>query len=147
MDARIALRTAEVRDRAFCFRVTKEAMKSYVEATFGPWDDEWQRQYFDQAFASTPHEVVVAGGVDVGLWSVVRESERLVMRKIYLLPEFQRRGIGSALLRRLIEESEASHLPIELRYLVVNPVASLYERFGFNRLKVEPPYVYVRRAL
>ncbi len=147
MDAPITLRSAKERDRAFCFRVTKEAMKSYVEATFGPWDDESQRQYFDQAFASVPHEIVGASGVDVGFWSVVREPERLVLRKIYLLPEFQRRGIGSALLRRLIEDSEVSHLPIELRYLIVNPVASLYERFGFRKAKVEPPHVYVRRAL
>jgi len=30
---------------------------------------------------------------------------------------------------------------------LVNPVASLYERLGFSRLREEPPYVYMRRAL
>lgn len=147
MDMGPTLRTAEDRDRAFSFRVTKEAMKPYVEATFGPWDDEWQRQRLENDFASSPHEIVIVGITDVGLWSVVREPVRLVLRKIYLLPEFQRRGIGTVLIRRLIQESEASRLPIELRYLMVNPVASLYERFGFSCLKEEPPYVYVRRAL
>jgi len=141
------LRTAEARDRAFSFRVTKEAMKPYVEATFGPWDDEWQRKRLENDFASFAHEIVVVGSVDVGLWSVGREPSRLVLRKIYLLPEFQRQGIGSVLVGWLIRESEASRLPIELRYLMVNPVASLYERFGFGRLKEEPPYVYMRRAL
>jgi ribosomal protein S18 acetylase RimI-like enzyme len=141
------LRTTEYRDRVFCFRVTKEAMKPYVEATFGPWDDEWQRQRLENDLASSPHEIVIVGGTDIGLWSVAREPERVLLRKIYLLPEFQRRGIGSILLRRLIQESEASRVPIELRYLMVNPVASLYERLGFTWLKEEPPYVYVRRAL
>ncbi|TMH81856.1 MAG: GNAT family N-acetyltransferase [Betaproteobacteria bacterium] len=122
-------------------------MKPYVEATFGPWDDEWQRKRLENDFASFAHEIVVVGSVDVGLWSVGREPSRLVLRKIYLLPEFQRQGIGSVLVGWLIRESEASRLPIELRYLMVNPVASLYERFGFGRLKEEPPYVYMRRAL
>jgi GNAT superfamily N-acetyltransferase len=146
MDGPIALRVAEERDLAFCFRVTKEAMRSYVEAAFGPWDDEWQRRYLENSFASVPHEIVVAGGRDAGLWSVVRQPERLFLGKVYLLPEFQRKGIGSALLQRLIERSEVSRLPIELRYLVVNPVASLYQRFAFRQVKVEPPYVYMRRA-
>ncbi len=147
MDVWPALRTAEYRDRTFCFRVTKEAMQPYVEATFGPWDDEWQRQRLENDLASSPHEIVVVGDRDIGLWSVARESERVVLRKIYLLPEFQRQGIGSILLRRLIQESEALRMPIELRYLMVNPVASLYERLGFRWLKEEPPYIYVRRAL
>jgi GNAT superfamily N-acetyltransferase len=122
-------------------------MKPFVEAAFGLWDDEWQRRRLENDMASSPHEIVVVGGTDVGLWSVVHEPERFLLRKIYLLPEFQRRGIGSILLRRLIQESEASHVPIELRYLMVNPVVSFYEHLGFSRLKEEPPYVYVRRAL
>ncbi len=122
-------------------------MKPYVEATFGSWDDEWQRKRLENDFASFAHQIVVVGGIDVGLWSVGREPSRLVLRKVYLLPEFQRQGIGSVLVGWLIRESEASRLPIELRYLLVNPVASLYERLGFSRLREEPPYVYMRRAL
>src|SRR5256885_8209914 len=102
MDAHPTLRITEYRDHAFCFRVTKEAMKPYVEATFGPWDDEWQRQRLENDLACSPHEIVTVRGTDVGLWSVVREPERFLLRKIYLLPEFQRLGIGSILLRRLI---------------------------------------------
>lgn len=141
-----SLRAARDQDRTFCFRVTKEAMRSYVEATFGPWEDEAQRRYFEESFASLPHEVVSIGNIDAGIWSVSREPERIVLRKVYLLPEFQRRGIGSALIRRLIHESVVSRLPIELRYLKVNPVASLYGRLGFQQFKEEAPYVYVRRA-
>jgi GNAT superfamily N-acetyltransferase len=147
MDVGPVLRSTEYRDQDFCFRVTKEAMKPYVEAAFGLWDDEWQRRRLENDMASSPHEIVVVGGTDVGLWSVAHEPERFLLRKIYLLPEFQRRGIGSMLLRRLIQESEASHVPIELRYLMVNPVVSFYERLGFSRLREEPPHVYVRRAL
>jgi len=147
MDVGPILRTTEYRDQEFCFRVTKEAMKPYVEAAFGPWDDEWQRRRLENDLASSLHEIVVVGGTDIGLWSVTHEPERFLLRKIYLLPEFQRRGIGSILLRRLIRKSEASRVPIELRYLMVNPVVSFYERLGFSWLKEEPPYVYVRRAL
>jgi len=147
MDVGPILRITEYRDQEFCFRVTKEAMKVYAEAAFGPWDDEWQRRRLENDLASSPHEIVIVGDTDVGLWSVAREPERFLLRKIYLLPQFQRRGIGSILLRRLIQKSEGSRVPIELRYLMVNPVASFYERLGFSWLKEESPYVYVQRAL
>jgi GNAT superfamily N-acetyltransferase len=142
----LVFRVARDTDEEFCFRVTREAMRSYVEATFGPWQDEAQRRYFEGSFTSIPHKIIVADGADAGLWSVAREPDRLVLKKAYLLPGFQRRGIGSTLLRRLIQDSKAARLPIELRYLKVNPVASLYERLGFRLFKEESPYVYVRRS-
>jgi Acetyltransferases len=122
-------------------------MLPYVETTFGPWDDALQRERFVGDFAASIHEVIVVDGVDAGLWSLDREVGRFFLRKVYLLPEFQRRGIGSTLLRGLVEEAKISRLPIELRHLIVNPVASLYGRLGFERQRVDPPYVYLRKAL
>lgn len=147
MSDKVKIRPATERDREFSYRVAKEAMRTYVEATYGEWKDEWQRQYHDEEFSSSPPEVVSIDGTDVGIWKVSREPQRLVLKKIYLLPQFQRRGLGTSLIQHLIRESETCGLPIELRYLKVNPVGSLYERLGFMKIKEEGPHVYVRKAL
>ena len=122
-------------------------MSPYVRETYGGWDEKWQRQHHDNDFATTPPDIISVDGTDVGVWSVSREPMRLVLRKIYLLPQFQRKGLGTKLLQQLIRESEVRGVPIELRYLRVDPVGALYERLGFKRTKEEGPHVYLRRAL
>ena len=122
-------------------------MRSYAEQAFGQWDEERQRERHAYEFAANRPDIVSVNGVDVGIWLVLWEPTRLVLSKIYLLPEFHRRGIGSALVDRLIRESEAARLPIHLRLLKVNPALSLYERKGFRVVRHEEPYVYMERAL
>ena len=145
MDTAIALRPAQDVDREFCFRVTERAMRSYVEQTFGRWDAERQRERHANDFAASRPDIVSFHGVDVGIWLVLREPTRLVLSKIYLLPEFQRRGIGSDLLDRLIRESRSTRVPIHLRLLKVNPALSLYARKGFRVVRQEDAYIYMER--
>jgi GNAT superfamily N-acetyltransferase len=147
MNTMITFRPAQDGDHEFCFLVTEYAMRSYVEQAFGHWDEERQRERHAHEFASRRPDIVSCSGVDVGIWLVLRKPTRLVLSKIYLLPEFQRRGIGSNLLDRLIRESERARLPIHLRLLKVNPVLSLYERKGFSVVRLEDPYVYMERPL
>jgi len=122
-------------------------MRSYVEQTFGEWNAEEQRERLFRDFAANRPDIVSFNGEDVGIWSVVREPTRLVLSKVYLLPGFQRHGIGSKLLDLLIQESEGAGLPIHLRLLKVNPARSLYERKGFRVVREEAPYVYMERPL
>ena len=51
--------------------------------------------------------------------------------QLYIEKEFQRRGLGTQLLKRLFVEGRESSLPIRLRVLAVNPAKRLYERLGF----------------
>jgi GNAT superfamily N-acetyltransferase len=147
MDTAITLRPAREEDREFCFLVTERAMRSYAEQAFGQWDAGAQRKRLARDFSESRPEIVSVDGVDAGIWLVLREPRRLVLSKIFLLPEFQRRGIGSSLLDRLIREAEEVGLPIHLRLLKVNPALSLYERKGFKVVRREDPYVYMERAV
>ena len=120
-------------------------MRSYVEQAFGEWNSDGQRARHNGDFDAIRPDIVSFNNVDVGIWSVLREPKRLVLSKIYLLPEFQRQGIGSKLLDGLIRESERTGLSIHLRLLKVNPVRSLYERKGFRIVREDGPYVYMER--
>jgi GNAT superfamily N-acetyltransferase len=51
--------------------------------------------------------------------------------QLYLLKEFQRRGLGTQLVKRLFVEARELNIPIRLRVLAVNPAKGLYERLGF----------------
>jgi GNAT superfamily N-acetyltransferase len=65
--------------------------------------------------------------------------------EFYLLPAYQNRGIGSGLLRHVVDRADTLSLPVRLEYLQWNPVASLYLRNGFKRVSQSDIHFFVVR--
>lgn len=102
-------------------------MREYVELTWGKWIPEPKDK-----FRPETHQVIQCDGADIGCIASIDEPEALTLEKFYILPSHQNRGIGTLLLRRLIEGAHTSGKPIRLRVLRVNPARLLYERNGFH---------------
>lgn len=124
----IRLRPITEADYDFLRRLHNAALKRYVEETWG-WDEEWQARDFREKFDPNAGNVINVDGVDAGLWWVAERDDEIVLVSIRLLPEFQRRGIGTRLIRGLTENSDR---PVRLKVLKVNPARRLYERLGFS---------------
>jgi ribosomal protein S18 acetylase RimI-like enzyme len=126
----ISLRPATQSDRDFCYRVKKEAISCYV-AEFWGWDEEFQREFHRRDFEKVRPDVVVYGDTDIGTFEVMQHDDHVHLGEFYLLPSFQRQGIGTALLQQALEEATAQGLAVRLEVLKNNPVPSLYRRHGF----------------
>ena len=114
------------------FRVTEEAMRAYVEEAFGSWDSEVQRQHLEKSFDPVTYRLIVIDKIRAGILMVEDEPSNLFLAKIFLLPEFQRQGVGTLLITWLIERANMERKPLRLRVLRVNAAARrLYERLGF----------------
>ena len=122
------LRPITGNDLEFLWRLHNAALREYVEKTWG-WNEEWQRSKFVEEFDPKAGMIIVVDGTDAGFWWVSDWGTEIHLASIRLLPEFQRRGIGTALIRDLLEHAEK---PVTLQVLKVNPARSLYERLGFE---------------
>ena len=69
---------------------------------------------------------------DIGTIEVWRRGEDIHLGEFYLLPEFQRHGIGTHFMSQLAAESDSKGVPVRLEVIKINPVKSLYLRFGFK---------------
>jgi ribosomal protein S18 acetylase RimI-like enzyme len=70
----------------------------------------------------------------VGRLRVVRTADQLFIGGIQLLPDYQRRGIGTSLVTTLIQEGLSRGVPVALEVEKDNPDAErLYRRLGFER--------------
>lgn len=74
-----------------------------------------------------------------------RTNEReLFLGSLYVIPEMQRRGIGTHILSDLVAQSRLTSETLTLAVMKNNPAIRLYERLGF-RLTHEDQYkVYMR---
>jgi ribosomal protein S18 acetylase RimI-like enzyme len=125
------LRPASAQDRDFLFELNRAALGRYVDATWG-WDEDAQIAYFDANFDPSTRDVIQIGDTDIGMLAVEETAESIYIAGISLLPEWQSRGIGSSILRSLIERSAATEKVLTLQVLHTNPRAiKLYESCGF----------------
>jgi GNAT superfamily N-acetyltransferase len=141
----LVLRPATQADGGFLFDLLKAALGSYVAQTWG-WDEDWQRDRFWSHFTPDGAQIVVLRGRDVGVLRVQENQDAVVLSQIYLLPEAQGKGIGTALLQALLDRAFARSLPVRLRVLRVNPARRLYERLGFAAVDETETHVVMRAA-
>ena len=63
--------------------------------------------------------------------SVEEREQDIFLRTIEIHPDYQSKGIGTAILKKMIADGEHKMKPIVLQVLKVNPAIKLYERLGF----------------
>jgi GNAT superfamily N-acetyltransferase len=135
----VALTLCTPPDQDLVFAVTEAAMRPYVEQAFGPWDADEQRRRSDEAFDPATYRRIVVDGEPAGILVVEDRPSEIFLAKVFLLPAFQRRRIGSTLITALIDRAQAEGKPLRLRVLRVNSAARrLYERLGFKMTESTP---------
>ena len=129
-----ALRPARRDDEDFLFALHRDAMREYVDVTWG-WDEAWQRAHFAAHYAPARQAVIVHGGrvlSDVGRISLTRHWRKIFLRDIELLSPQRNRGVGTAILNAVLAMARDSDRYVELRVLRCNPAQRLYMRLGFQ---------------
>ena len=139
------LRFATARDYQWLWELKRLTMRPYVELTWGYWDDALQEEFFRKNFSSNTVQIISVDGGDAGLLNVERETDGIFLANLQIHPSFQNRGLGSAVLRELLESAAVLHIPVRLQVLRVNVAACrLYERFGFSIYSETPTHRLMR---
>ena len=139
----VSLRAAVDADFEACRR-TYFAEMDWVNERLGLKRDE-QESMFRKLWDPAQVCIIQADGVDVGwLQTVVSKSEHM-LGQIFVDAPFQRRGIGTEVLRRIIDEASRRRLPVRLAVVKFNPSRRLYERLGFRVTHEDERKVYMSR--
>jgi ribosomal protein S18 acetylase RimI-like enzyme len=128
----ITRRVALSGDIEFASAVHHRAYREVVVRHYGPWNEETQDELFDAAWTGAAHEIILRDDVPVGYLCVEEDSDEIHLREIVIDPEFQEQGIGSIVLKEIIERARVRHVPVRLRTHLTNRAANLYRRMGFE---------------
>ena len=127
----VKLRKADTTDSEFVFAVKKAAFREYVEQIWG-WDDTYQRDLHNRRFDSQDIRIIQFHGIDTGFLSTRNTPDTLKVDQIYILPEYQGKGIGAACMKRIINDANLEQKPVTLQVLKINTRATaFYQRLGF----------------
>ncbi len=126
------LRAATPADEPFARRLHREAYEDVVTRQFGEWDAARQVAFFEAKWDPAHYRVIEVEGQLAGIVATSPRDDERFVDEIQLLPAFQSQGIGSAVLRGILEDAMAACLPVRLRVLRLNRAKALYERLGFT---------------
>lgn len=140
----IHLREACPADVDFARALYFETMRGMIESTFG-WDQRRQEESFAEWFVLHEARIIVADGRDVGWMQTHTDEHEIFLGSLYVKPEMQRLGIGTYIVRKLINQCRGSSMELTVTVMKINPAIHLYERLGF-RVTHEDQYKFYMQA-
>ena len=139
-----SLRPATAEDLEFVQALNRANFKDYVTPIWG-WDENVQDRLVRERFDPAKLRVIRSNGKDIGVLQTETTTQDLILENIQLLPDYQRRGLGSKIMRDVLAEADAAQLPVTLTVLRTNPARALYERLGFFVTHQDDVRYYMRR--
>lgn len=121
-------------------------METYVDQTWG-WDENFQKEYFHKHFDEKEVQIIEKDGAAIGAIETQDKDDKIFLLNLKIDPKFQDNGIGTELIRKMVNSSEKENKPVELQVLKVNPAQKLYERLGFEVIDETETHIVMRRNL
>lgn len=145
----IDLRHVDAGDVEFLFELHRASLGPYVDEVWG-WRDDEQRAHLARNLDADRARIVMVDGVDAGRLDVEESDDRIFIALLELLPSHQGQGIGTAIIRDVLDRARRDSKSVTLRVLEVNHRArALYQRLGFVETSRDgvPPEVRIAMAV
>lgn len=107
---------------------TPEQKKAFVEMQFSA-----QQSHYNAEYPQAEHSMICLDGAPVGRVYLDRSVEKFQILDITVLPQQRNAGVGSHVLRQIMEEATGSGKPVSIYVETFNPSLRLFERLGFVR--------------
>lgn len=126
----LALRPALQQDFEYCRRLYFAEMKWIIEELH--LDQAAQEVSFQQQWDRTQVRIIMFDDVDIGWLQTVMQAHELFIAQMFVDRPFQRKGIGTEVMKRLLREATQLNRAVRLNVVKINPARRLYERMGFR---------------
>ena len=133
-------------DYGFARQLYRATMRERTDEAFG-WDEYRQDMSFARQFILREVRIITLAGKDVGCIQTRIEGPVMNLFQFYLAPEWQGRGIGSHVLKRLMAEAKRHRSVIALSVMKGSPAIRFYQRHGFHPTHADAYKIYMRQAV
>jgi GNAT superfamily N-acetyltransferase len=117
--------------REFSYQVKKAAEGEYITLMFG-WDEDVQRGFHAEAWRQQKPDIITYDGKLIGTIATIESEDCIEIGQFFILPDYQNKGIGTHILKNILNKADQLGRNVTLKFLKNNPVKSLYVRNGFR---------------
>jgi ribosomal protein S18 acetylase RimI-like enzyme len=139
----IKLRPALIQDFEYCKRLYFDGMKRIIEELH--LDLAAQAVSFKKQWILEEVRIITLDDSDVGWLQTATRDDGLFVGQLFVDDPFQRRGIGTEVMNRLIAEAARDNQAVRLEVVKTNPSLRLYERLGFRITHEEDRKFHMKR--
>ena len=108
------------------------------------WQYALQKQEYETRYPSARYDVILVDGAPAGRIWIGTDDTQIRLLDIALLTEFQNRGVGTYLLRQLMDEATHANKPLRHMVFMLNDNANrLYQRLGFKTIEDVGGYLHM----
>jgi GNAT superfamily N-acetyltransferase len=130
-----ALRSAEEADRSWLIDLRRDVYRELYLATFGVLDEHRNQRHSDECWERGPIWIIQLDGQDVGMVQLAETKSAICLEEIQIGPAHQRKGLGAAILKDILDKAASSARTVTLYTGLKNHGARrLYERLGFQMI-------------
>ncbi len=142
----IKLIPADETHKEFSYQVKKAAEGEYITLMFG-WDEDVQRDFHTKAWQRQKPDIITYDGKLIGTIATIVSADCIEIGQFFIIPDYQNKGIGTHLLKSILDKADQPGKNVALRFLKNNPVKSLYVRNGFRVVHTDEILYYMERKL
>ncbi len=121
---------------------TPEQKNAFIAHQFAAQTDAYTKNYPGAEFL-----VIAVDDRNAGRLYLHERADEIRIMDVALLPPFRNLGIGSAVLRRVLDQGLASHRCVSIHVEVFNLAMRLYERLGFTEVSRTEVYALMEWRL
>lgn len=153
--ANVTLRPAGPDDYDFLVEVYGSTRAD--ELALVPWTEEQrvafikyqlnaQQDHYLKTYPSASHDIILFDGRRVGRLYVARLDHEIRIIDITLLPAERNAGIGSYLIKQLLDEANRTAKLTRIYVEDFNPSLRMFERFGFSRGEQQGIHILMQKT-
>jgi len=143
IENKITKRSATEEDTDFARKAHHAAYHDVVVRQFGHFDEKEQDDFFDESWNKDPYEILLNNEEESGYCSIEYFPDHIFVHELVLLPEFQGKGIGSKVLKDIMDDARVKNIPIKLRVLKENRAQELYRKMGFEETETNDISIFM----
>jgi len=102
-----------------------------------------QRQHYGIAFPEAEHRIILVDGNPAGRILIAYQEEEIRVVDLVLIQPFRGSGIGTGLLRDVLEDARRADKPVRLHSLKYERARQWYERLGFEKISDQGLYDFL----
>lgn len=133
----LTFRECTMNDYDWCYKLSEDNMRPYVEKYLGSWDSK----FFTDNFKIERTRIIEMGIIPIGFYEIECQGKLGIVHGVQILPEYRGKGIGTKIMEAIESEFKAREVKTSrLRVFVDNPAKQLYLRLGYKEANHNDAY-------